>query len=100
MLDVKCFPVSSLDFYFHAQRLEPLLKIPEMLFRQDFRRRHQRGIEAALQGHQCRAGRHHGFAGTDVALQQPPHRVRAAHVRADFAEHLRLRAGQPEAKLR
>ena len=60
----------------HAQRLKPL-KVPEMLFRQKFRRRHERHIETALQRHQSRARGHDGFARPNVPLQQPPHRVRA-----------------------
>ena len=71
-----------------------------MLFRQNLRRRHQRHVETAFQRHQRRARGHHGFAGPDIALQQPPHRMRAAHVRADFAEHVRLRAGELEAEPR
>ena len=100
MLNVECFPVPGLQFHFHAQRLKPPFEVAIMLFRQNFRRRHQRGVEPAFQGHQRRGGRHHGFAGADVALQQPPHRVRTAHVSADFAKHLRLRAGELEAELR
>jgi len=67
-----------------------------MLFRKDFCRGHERDVEAAFQRHQRRAGGHGGFARTDIALQQPPHRMRAAHVLADFAQHLRLRTGKLE----
>ena len=98
-LDVGCFLASRLQFHLHPQRLEPFFKIMEMLFRQDFRRGHQRHIEAAFQRHQRRTGGHGGFARPHVALQQPPHRMRAAHVRPDFAKHFRLRAGQLETEL-
>ena len=69
-----------------------------MLFGQYLRRGHQRDVEAAFQRHQRRAGGHGGFARPDIALQQPPHRMRAgraeasgrrlaAHVLPDFAQH-------------
>ena len=100
MLDVRCFPTSGLQFNAHAQRLKPFLEIPEMLFRQNFRRRHQRDVESAFQRHQRAAGRHHGFAGTDIALQQPPHRMRAGPCPcANFAQHFGLRGGELETQL-
>ena len=71
-----------------------------MLFRQNFRRRHQRDVEAAFDRHQRAARRDRRFAGADIALQQPPHRMRAAHVRTDFFEHTRLCCRELEAELR
>ena len=65
-----------------------------MLVRQDLRGRHQRRIEPAFQRHQRRARRHRGFARAHVALQQSPHGMHPAHVRADLPQYFRLRAGK------
>ena len=48
----------------------------EMLARQDFGRRHQRGLPAGLDHGRGGEQRHHGLAGADVALQQPQHALR------------------------
>ena len=50
----------------------------EMLARQDFGRRHQRGLPAGLDHGGGGEQRHHGLARADVALQQPQHALRAA----------------------
>jgi hypothetical protein len=55
-------------------------KIPKMLFRQNFRRRHQRDVEPLSSAIKARTRGHGRFARTDIALQKPPHRMRAAHV--------------------
>ena len=69
-----------------------------MLFRQDFGGRHERDVVAALQRHQRAARRNDRFAGAHVALQQPPHWVRARHVPAQLAQDFSLRSGQLEAE--
>ena len=53
----------------------------EMLAREDFGRRHQRGLPAGLDHGRGGEQRHHGLAGADVALQQPQHALRAARDR-------------------
>ena len=56
----------------------------EMLARQDFGRRHQRGLPAGLDHGRGGEQRHHGLAGADVALQQAQHalgRARSARFR-------------------
>ena len=53
----------------------------EMLARQDFGRRHQRGLPAGLDHGRGGEQRHHGLAGADVALQQPQHALRLARDR-------------------
>jgi hypothetical protein len=45
----------------------------DVLARQDFGRRHQRGLLADFGDRGGRQQRHHGLAGADVALQQPQH---------------------------
>ena len=57
-----------------------------MLAREDFGRRHQRGLPAALDHGSRREQRHHGLAGTDIALQQPHHPFRLAEVGDDGVE--------------
>ena len=48
----------------------------EMLAREDFGRRHQRGLAAGFDDGCGREQRHHGLAGADVALQKPHHAMR------------------------
>jgi hypothetical protein len=71
-----------------------------VLFGENLRRRHERDVEAAFQRHQRGAGRDRRFARADIALQQTAHRMRAAHVRADFAQDAGLRSGEFETELR
>ncbi len=52
----------------------------DVLARQDFGRRHQRGLLAGLGDGGGRQQRHHGLAGSDIALQQPQHAHRLAQV--------------------
>ena len=89
-----------LHLHVHAERFEPTREVAEVLLRENFRGRHQRHVEPALQRHQRRARRHSRLARADIALQQTPHRMRPAHVRADFSQHPRLRVRELEAKLR
>ena len=64
-----------------------------MLRGEDFRGGHQRDLRAVLDGHQRGLHGHDGFAGTDIALQQAAHGLRAAHVGDDLPEHAFLRGG-------
>ena len=67
-----------------------------MLAREQFGRRHQRGLAASL--HDVRHGdqRDDRLAGADIALQQPQHALLAGKVALDLGERLTLRAGQRE----
>ena len=67
----------------------------DVLARQDFRRRHQRGLLADLGDGGGREQRHHGLAGADIALQQPQHAHRLAQIVGDGGD--RLRAATPSA---
>ena len=49
----------------------------EMLPREDFGRRHQRGLAAGLDHGGGGEQRHDGLAGADIALQQPQHALAA-----------------------
>ena len=97
-LDLTRLPAARLQFHGDAQRLQPAGEVPEVLFRQNFGRRHERDVVAAFQRHQRAARRHDRLAGADVALQQPPHRVRAGQVLAQLAQDFGLRLGQLEAE--
>ena len=55
----------------------------DVLARQDFGRRHQRGLLADLGDGGGRQQRHHGLAGSDIALQQPQHADRLAQIVGD-----------------
>jgi hypothetical protein len=45
----------------------------KMLARQNFRRRHQRGLPAGLDDGRRRKQRDHRLAGADIAVQEPQH---------------------------
>jgi len=68
-------------------------KVGEVLFSKDSVG-HERDVEAAFQRISASGGTR--LARPDIALQQPSHGMRAAHVRADFAEHFCLRACELE----
>ena len=55
-----------------------------MLFGQDFGRRHDGGLSAALDGLQAGERGDDGFSAADIALQQAAHGPGAAQIRADF----------------
>ena len=93
------FFAPRLQFHFDSQWLKPFGKISEVLFRQNFCWRHQRDVEAAFNRHQRAARRDRRFSRANIALQQSPHRVRAAHVRANFFQDIRLRRRELETEL-
>ena len=66
----------------------------DVLARQDFRRRHQRGLLADLGDGGGGQQRHHGLAGADIALQQPQHPHRLAQILGDRGGGLLLRRRQ------
>ena len=66
----------------------------DVLAREDFRRRHQRGLLAHLGDRGGRQQRHHGLARADVALQQPQHADRLAQILGDGRRRLALRRRQ------
>jgi hypothetical protein len=63
-----CLSAARLHFHIHTKWFEPTGEIPEVLFSQDFRWRHECDVEATLQGHQGGASSDCGFAGADVTL--------------------------------
>ena len=67
-----------------AERLHPRGDLAEVLVGQDFGRRHQRGLVAAVDRLRRGQRRDHGLAAADVALQQALHRVRLASGRRGF----------------
>ena len=65
-----------------------------MLAREDFGRRHQRGLLAGLDDGGRGQQRHHRLAGSDIALQQPQHPHRLAQILGDGGDRLALRRRQ------
>ena len=80
----------------HAERFEPLAEAAQVLLREQFRGRHDRGLEAVADSTRRRHGGNDRLAGTHVALHQPLHRVGPGQVGPDFADHALLRPRQPE----
>ena len=67
-----------------------------MLFRQDFRWRHQRRLAVILHGRQHRDQRYDCFATAHVALQQTIHGRIGAHICEDLLNDLALCLGEFE----
>ena len=80
----------------HAQRLQPLDELAEMLLGQDLGGRHQRALPAGVHGHRRRQRRHHRLARAHVALQQAVHGDGPGDVGFNFGHHALLGAGQLE----
>ncbi len=66
----------------------------DVLAREDFGRRHQRGLLAGLDDGGRGQQRHHRLAGSDIALQQPQHPHRLAQILGNGRNRLALRRGQ------
>ena len=66
----------------------------DVLAREDFGRRHQRGLLADLGDRSGGEQRHDRLAGADVALQQPQHPHRLAQILGDGGDCLALRRRQ------
>ncbi len=81
------------------QRHKPLAERAQMLFCQQFGRRHQCHLLATGQRHRSGSGGHHGLAGADIALQQAQHRRCLRQVSADFRAHPLLRCGRCKRQL-
>ena len=69
----------------HGDALEHPPHAGRVLFGEHLGRRHQRTLMPALHRGQHRADGHQRLAGTDVALQQTMHRMRAGEVVLDLA---------------
>ena len=76
--------------------LQQLARGQEVLGSQDLRGRHQGGLVAVLDGHQHGLQGDDGLARAHIALQQPAHRFRRAHVGDDLAQSALLRLGGVE----
>ena len=76
--------------------LEQARDIQKMLVGQDFGRRHERHLLAVLHGDQRRHERNDRFPRSDVALQEPIHRMRPLQILHDVLERLFLPAREPE----
>ncbi|KAF4531144.1 hypothetical protein B566_EDAN019179, partial [Ephemera danica] len=82
--------------HLQPQRLQPLHQFAEMLLGQNFGRRHQGALPAAVDGAGGRQRRHHRLARTDIALQQAVHGLGQGNVGANLFGHAGLGAGQGE----
>jgi hypothetical protein len=71
-----------------------------MLYRQrvllgeNFRWRHDGGLEAALDRQEHRQKRDDGFAAPDIALEEAVHRVRLTHIVENLRQYTLLRSGE------
>ena len=81
---------------FDAERPEPVGEISPMLFRQDFRGRHDRSLHAAGDGPEAGNRGDNGLARTDVTLDQTHHRVRPREIVEYLADDACLCARQGE----
>ena len=75
----------------YSERLEPIRKFMEMLFSQNFGRRHYSDLVAVLQRLQSRQHCDDGFTAAHVALQQALGRMRRCQVTPDVARGFQLR---------
>ncbi len=66
----------------------------QVLAGEDFGRRHEGGLAPGLDHGGGGNQRHHGFAGTDVALQQPQHTLRQRQIVDDLVDRALLRVGE------
>ncbi len=89
---------SGQEFDSSARVFRPDPQIPVVLFRQDFRRRHHRGLITVLTGDDHRRHGHHRFPGTDISLQQAIHAPDRRHVLFDFRDDALLGGGQCKGK--
>ena len=76
------------------ERREPAREVLRVLLGEQFRRRHQRGLEAGLDDVGGRERGDDRLAGADVALHEAHHRVRHREVGPHFPEDALLRGGQ------
>ena len=58
-----------------------------MLFGQDLRGRHQRGLPARFDGQEHRGEGDKGLAGSDIALKKAIHAARCGKIAADFGNN-------------
>ena len=65
-----------------------------MLLRQNLGRRHQRALPSCIHATRRRQRRHHGFARTDVALQQAVHGYAFLQISGNLSAHALLRSRQ------
>ena len=65
-----------------------------MLARQDFGRRHQRALSAALDGRCEGKQRDHRLSGADIALQEAQHPLGRCHVAQDVVHGVALPIGE------
>ena len=82
-----------------AKRRQPSVQGTRVLLDQQFGRRHQHRLQAAERSTEHRGGGDHGLAGTDIALDQPQHRLAQCKIVRDVGNHAPLCAGHRERQL-
>ncbi len=75
-----------------AHRRKQPLRASIVLSAEHFRRRHERRLIPAYDGERHRAECDRRLPAAHIALDQPCHCVRAAHIARHLAQHARLRA--------
>ena len=80
----------------HAQPLGQRRQCPAVLLGQQFGRRHERDLIAAVERGQRGEERHDGLPGPHVALHEAVHGMRRGHVAEDRRDHGLLRRGEAE----
>ena len=83
----------------HAQRREPLVQFIKQLLGQNLRRRHHRRLQTRADALGTGQTRHHGFARTNIALQQSMHRQVLLHIIAYARPCALLRPRERETQL-
>jgi hypothetical protein len=84
----------------NVKRLEPPVQRAQMLFREQFGRRHQRGLKSGADRPRGGERRDDGLAAADIALQQPAHGMESGEIRGNCGDGSALRTGQPERQRR
>ena len=79
-----------------AQRFKPRTEIAQVLFGQQFGRRHQRHLVTAFHGGNSRECRHHRLAAAHIALHEPQHGMRTGEITCHFTADARLGFRQRE----
>ena len=81
---------------FDAGRTKHPTQRQSMLLSQDLGRRHQHGLITAVDARDDRRNRHDGLPRPHIALEQPVHRRRLAHIMQDSVDGALLRTGEGE----
>src|SRR5215472_6303126 len=91
---------SGAELNIDVKRAKPIREVREVLFGQDFCWGHYRHIEATLERHEGAASSDDRFAGANISLKQPAHRMHTRHIRPKLPQDFSLRLRQSESQSR